>query len=45
MESDVFNDWTSTQIINVPFKEGETPNGWDEYWKGYYCDATINYLK
>ena len=40
----VFYGWTDEQIINVPFKEGETPEGWDEDWKEY-CEATINYLK
>ena len=40
----VFGDWTSTQTINVPFKEGETPEGWNERWNEF-CNATINYLK
>ena len=40
----VFDDWTPSQTINVPFKEGEKSDGWDEYWKSG-CDATINYLK
>ena len=44
VESYAFGGWTSTQIINVPFKEGKTPSGWDEYWN-YGCAATINYLK
>ena len=40
-----FDFWTSSQIINVSFKEGEEPEGWDEKWKGYFNGATINYLK
>ena len=40
----VFGNWTSTQTINVPFKEGETPEGWNERWNEF-CNATINYLK
>ncbi len=44
MSREVFRDWDYTQTINVPFKEGETPSGWDEYWNDW-CDATINYLK
>ena len=40
----VFYAWTPSQTINVPFKEGEEPDGWDEFWK-YGCNATINYLK
>lgn len=41
---EVFLNWTSSQIINVPFKEGETPNGWNKGWKSH-CNAKINYLK
>ena len=44
MGQEVFNGWKETQTINVPFKEGEEPDGWDEYWKGG-CNATINYQK
>ena len=44
MSREVFRGWDYTQTINVPFKEGETPSGWDEYWNDW-CDATINYLK
>ena len=44
MGENVFDGWTSSQTINVPFKEGEKSDGWDEYWKSG-CDATINYLK
>ena len=44
MSREVFRDWDYTQTINVPFKEGETPSGWDEDWN-YECKATIDYLK
>ena len=40
----VFYGWTSSQTINVQFKENELPNGWDTDWKNG-CDATINYLQ
>ena len=45
MGSSVFYYWTSTQTINVPIKEGEIPEGWDEYWKGYGNQAKINYMQ
>ena len=43
--NEVFRSWTSSQTINVPFKEEELPAGWSENWKGLPCYATINYLK
>ena len=45
MGSSVFYYWESTQTINVPFKEGEIPEGWDEDWKGYGNHAKINYMQ
>ena len=34
--------------VNVPFKEGETPEGWDEEWNATYDSSqtiTVNYIK
>ena len=34
--------------VNVPFKEGETPEGWDENWNATVNDTytvTVNYAK
>ena len=33
--------------VNVPFKKGETPEGWDANWNGTNsdCVVTVNYLK
>ncbi len=28
----VFGDWTSSQKINIQFKENEIPNGWASNW-------------
>ena len=42
--SGAFSDWLPSQTINVPFKEGEKPEGWSEDWN-YHCTATINYQK
>ena len=45
----VFFGWTSSQIININFKENELPSGWNTdggsfSWK-YGCNAQINYLE
>ena len=40
----VFYNWTSSQTINIQFKENEIPSGWDEDWN-YKCSAKINYLQ
>ena len=46
MRESVFEDIPSV-TVNVPFKEGETPEGWDTNWNdtstGY--NVTVNYLK
>ena len=42
MGGSVFSGWTPSQTIQVPFKEGELPEGWDEYWN-LYCEANIIY--
>ena len=39
-----FKGWTSSQTINVPFKEGNRPGGWDNAWNAY-CNAVINYAE
>ena len=44
MGYEVFYAWQTTQTIDVPFKEGDTPEGWSNGWKSS-CNATINYLK
>ena len=33
--------------VNVPFKKGETPEGWNANWNGTNsnCLVTVNYLK
>lgn len=41
----VFNYWTSSQTIHVPFKEGALPQGWSSSWQGYACEANIEYLQ
>ena len=43
MGKEVFKFWTESQLINVPFKEGERPNGWRDDWN-VDCNAQINYL-
>ena len=45
MGDSVFNNWTSSQTIRVPFKEGDLPEEWDSQWKGFYCDANIEYAQ
>ena len=44
MGGNVFEYWQSNQTINVLFKEGEEPEGWNKDWKKH-CYATINYQK
>ena len=29
-----FSEWKKEQTINVPFKQGELPEGWDISWNG-----------
>ena len=38
-----FYGWTENQKIYVPFNKGEKPEGWDNNWLGYSCNATIVY--
>ena len=40
----VFGDWTSSQIINIQFKQNELPSGWNSSWNGN-CSAQINYAE
>ena len=40
----VFREWTSSQSINVQFKENEIPDGWDRSWADD-CNAQINYVQ
>ena len=46
MGEEVFSSIPSI-TVNVPFKEGETPEGWDANWNGTNsdCVVTVNYLK
>ena len=46
MGAEVFSSIPSI-TVNVPFKEGETPEGWDANWNGTNsdCVVTVNYLK
>ena len=43
IESNAFRNWTSEQIINVPYKSTEEfPDGWVSNWNG---NATIKFLE
>jgi len=41
---DVFEHWTSSQVINVMFAYSTLkPSGWHENWDGYYNNAVVKY--
>ena len=44
MGENVFDSWTSSQVINIGFKENEIPSGWSSRWNNN-CNAQINYAQ
>jgi hypothetical protein len=44
IDFNAFQSWTVSQTINVPFaNDSAKPSGWNNNWKGDYCNAVIKY--